>query len=352
MSRLTIPAGDTALLVLPHLQVQNANAISGPFTHGFPSITAFTGMMWALQRKLNASNIPLKLHQVGVICHHHEEQVSDGYVKTFRLTRNPVNSAGQSAAIVEEGRMHLDITLLFEVTQIDDAHGNTTSTLTQDAQFADWAARIGDIVACMRIAGGTLLPARDLPMRSTRPWIKVLSENHETQAKDFARWSRRWLPGFALVGRDDLLKARHDVLRETHPESTLLDAWLHASRFNFEPPQSDSPSEATPDASKKKQRWIDPFRQKGGGWTVPIPVGYAALTKPFAAGSVTNARDASTPFVFVESVYSFGEWISPHRLTRVQELLWRPESDLEKGLYRCYSGYQNESVDDDLFPYE
>ena len=34
---------DRALLLVPHLQVQNANAISSPMTWGFPSITAFTG---------------------------------------------------------------------------------------------------------------------------------------------------------------------------------------------------------------------------------------------------------------------------------------------------------------------
>lgn len=89
MSRSTRPAGVEALLVLPHLRVQNANAISSALTHGFPSITAFTGLMWALQRKLTVAGIPLKLEGVGVICHRHEEQVTDGYVKTFRLTRNP-----------------------------------------------------------------------------------------------------------------------------------------------------------------------------------------------------------------------------------------------------------------------
>jgi len=34
-----------AILVLPHLRIQNANAIATPLTHGFPSITAFTGLM-------------------------------------------------------------------------------------------------------------------------------------------------------------------------------------------------------------------------------------------------------------------------------------------------------------------
>jgi CRISPR-associated protein Csy2 len=51
-------------------------------------------------------------------------------------------------------------------------------------------------------------------------------------------------------------------------------------------------------------------------------------------------------------VHSFGEWISPHRLKRVQDVFWRPETDLDRGLYRCRSGYRAEfaagaSDDDD-----
>jgi hypothetical protein len=41
--------------------VQNANAIASPLTHGFPSITAFTGLMWALERKLAQAGMPLQL---------------------------------------------------------------------------------------------------------------------------------------------------------------------------------------------------------------------------------------------------------------------------------------------------
>ena len=92
---------------LPHLRIQNANAISSPLTHGFPSITAFTGLMWALERNLVKANVPLRLHTVGVICHHHQEQTTQGYVRSFNLTRNPVDKDGSTAAIVEEGRIHL-----------------------------------------------------------------------------------------------------------------------------------------------------------------------------------------------------------------------------------------------------
>ena len=45
-------AKPVAWLLLPNLRVQNANAISGPFSWGFPAPSAFTGFVHALSRKL------------------------------------------------------------------------------------------------------------------------------------------------------------------------------------------------------------------------------------------------------------------------------------------------------------
>jgi CRISPR type I-F-associated protein Csy2 len=36
-------------------------------------------------------------------------------VKAFRLTRNPVGKDGSTAAIVEEGRIHLELSLAFAI---------------------------------------------------------------------------------------------------------------------------------------------------------------------------------------------------------------------------------------------
>ena len=322
-----------AVLVFPRLRVQNANAISSPLTHGFPSITAFTGLMWALERKLVQAGIALNLLKVGVICHTHDEQVVDGYVKTFRLTRNPVGKDGSTAAIVEEGRIHLDITLVMSIAAAD------TSTLVQAAQDPEQALaqRVGEVLANMRIAGGSVLPTRKIAGRRTRPWLALIPQEAEARDKAFTQWRRQWLPGYALVGRDDLLASRLEHLQATNPQATLLDAWLHAARFNYAPVVADSADTQT---SHSKVKWADPQRGKGAGWTVPIPVGYASLTgAPHAPGTVADARDGSTPLAFVESVYSLGEWISPHRLHDVNALLWHSATDPAKGLYRCYSGY-------------
>ena len=344
------PTQPQAVLVLPHLRVQNANAISSPLTHGFPSITAFTGLMWALERKLAQAGIPLHLLKVGVICHAHDEQVVDGYVKTFCLTRNPVGKDGKTAAIVEEGRIHLDITLVFAV-----AASGTPLALEQAAQDPEHelARRIADVLATMRVAGGTLLPSRKGPGRRTRPWLALLPEDSDARESEFRHWRRQWLPGYALVGRDDLLAARLALLQQSRPDATLLDAWLHASRFNHAPEPLVEGAAPIPDG---KVVWVDPLRGKGKGWTVPIPVGYASLIgQPHAPGEVANARDASTPLAFVESVYSLGEWISPHRLHSVDDLFWYAETDTAKGLYRCRSGYvapgaEADDLDDDDDP--
>lgn len=329
-----------AILVLPHLRVQNANAISSPLTHGFPSITAFTGLMWALQRKLAQAQIPLQLLSVGVVCHHHQEQVSQGYVRTFNLTRNPVDKDGSTAAIVEEGRMHLQVSLIFAVAE--KLPSGARSVLVQGAEdrMGDWAAQVGEIAAQMRVAGGSLLPSRPVPGKKVGPWMALLPEDPAQRAQAFRQWRRQWLPGFALVGRDDLLVDRLTHLRKKDEDATLLDAWLHAARFNHEAlPEPDGKP-----AVDGKVRWGDPLRAKGSGWTVPIPVGYAALSARHDAGSVANARDMATPLRFVESIYSLGEWISPHRLNDLQQLLWRAETDEAKGLYRCRNDYQPQSA--------
>ncbi|MCW5323009.1 type I-F CRISPR-associated protein Csy2 [Verminephrobacter aporrectodeae subsp. tuberculatae] len=360
-----------AILVLPHLLVQNANAISSPLTHGFPSITAFLGLMWALERKLAPDDIPLHLQAVGVISHHHQEQVTQqGYVRTFNLTRNPVSQkeklaafeegkpaalveegrihldsgrnlrSRRAAALVEEGRIHLDITLVFAVAEKRMAGGPPRLVQGGEAQMQEWASAAGAILSQMRVAGGTLLPSRPALGKRVQPWMAVLPEDHEARAEQFRWWRRQWLPGFALVEQAHLLSERLAKLRETNPDATLLDAWLHAARWNYEPVLPKEGETAPAD-------WADPLRGKGSGWTVPIPVGYAALSPRHLAGTVDNARNMGTPLRFVESVYSLGRWISPHRLSQPEELWWRAEIDEVKGLYRCRNAYVPAPTDPD-----
>ena len=330
-----------ALLVLHRLRVQNANAISSPLTWGFPSITAFTGLMTALARRLGPDS-GINFQSVGVVCHGFEAQVTQGgYTRSFCLTRNPVLQDGSTAAIVEEGRVHLDITLVFEV--------KLSSALLNDAARAECATQIGEWVAGMRIAGGSVMPplpslagmARGQP----RAQLVLQAEDPDLRAKQFKRLCRQWLPGFALVSRDDVLQSRLDALRASAPEAlpqpSLLDAWLDLSRINYRATTKTVWNDAG-DASTEVVEWATDSRP---GWLVPIPVGYAALSELHPPGTVSGARDASVHFRFVESVYSIGQWISPHRFQDIGQLTWRAEYESTAGLYRCTNAYQAAPTD-------
>lgn len=322
-----------AVLLVPHLRVQNANAISSPLTWGFPAITAFTGMMTALERRLGA-NAGIQLLGVGVVCHSFEAQVTtEGYTRAFHLTRNPVLQDGSTAAIVEEGRVHLEVSLVFDVRLADTHQG--------EAERDALAARIADVLASMRLAGGSIMP----PLASTRrrparPMLALVPDDSDTEAQrtQFRQIARRLMPGFALISRDDLLQQRLEDLRRTDANATSLDAWLDLSRWTSRATTPDDEPNAQAGAADK----VDWITDRRPGWIVPIPVGYTALSALHGGGEVASARDATTPFRFVESVWSVGQWISPHRLQRLSDFIWQmgndlsPEQPSEHGLYRCF----------------
>ncbi|MCQ9376374.1 type I-F CRISPR-associated protein Csy2 [Methyloversatilis sp. XJ19-13] len=302
------------LLVMPRLRVQNANAISSPLTHGFPSITAFLGLMWALERETHRDGLDLQFNAVGVIAHSHEEQRTGGFVHSFHLTRNPVDKDGGTAAIVEEGRIHLDISLVFAVQSpsLTEQSGPTV------------AARVRELLDCMRIAGGSVI-ASATPRRRQTPYVLSLtSDEAADRAKLFDSFKLRLLPGFALVERADLLDERMAGI----PDSTRLEAWLSLSRINWR----------WQDADDRGGRWQ--HDREGLGWIVPIPLGYGALGDLQPPGSVAGSRDSTTSFRFVESLYGIGQWLSPHRLHSPQQLLWYADSEPENGLYRCRNDYR------------
>lgn len=316
----------SGLILLPRLRVQNANAISGPLSWGFPSPTAFTGFVHALERKF-AKTLPKGFVGVGIVCHHFEPQVSQPAGRrhqVFCLSRNPVGKDGGAPALVEEGRAHMEISLLIAVR--DWLPDNEGQYLAEDLLQAAYG---------MRLAGGSPL-YREGP-RYQAKWQPVAGDLESDRAA-FRKLRRRLLPGFALVQRDDLLAAHLAEMRHTAPNSNALDALLDLSRLNFEPvsPPTTDPAQAT------EVKWE--IRRKPG-WLVPLPIGYAGISGLYPPGEVANSRDETTPFRFVESLYSLGQWISPHRIESFADLLWTQEADAENGIYCCRNRYAESLID-------
>lgn len=323
LAAMTTPT-EPALLLLPRLRVQNANAISSPLTWGFPAISAFLGFMTALERRLGAGS-GMAFRAVGVVCHDFEAQVThEGYTRAFHLTRNPVLADGSTAGIVEEGRVHLEVSLVFDVL--------LSPTLVGDAARQVLAEQAAHAAAGMRLAGGSVMPPWPrATRRAGRASLEMQAESDDEQRKQFRRLTRRCLPGFALVSRDDLLQARLVELQAEQAQASALDAWLDLSRWNHHAVQNTDEKGATSTTWETDKR---------PGWTVPIPVGYASLSDLHAPGTVAGARDGNTPFRFVESLWSIGQWVGPHRLRSLDDLLWYAQVEGEsQSTYRCRNDY-------------
>lgn len=318
------------LLVLPRIHVQNVNAISSPFTWGFPSMTAFLGLMWALERKLLREKPDLKdkmmLTSVGVVCHRFSPQVSDeSYIRRFSLTRNPLDKDGKPS-ILEEGKAHIVVSIVFGVNVLPDI-------LISKAERDRLSYDVWETMMSMRIAGGSVIPGARFPILEVVPD----DDDLENRRMSFMKLRKRLLPGFALVSRESLLHEHFQKMKKENPMATLLDAWLDLSRNNIFAERKIS---QTNEGIQESVEWTS-SRKKGGGWVVPIPVGYTSLTEIFSGGSVSNTRDEKTSVRFVESAYSIGEWVGPHRLSDARDFLWHGHYDETIGVYRCVNNYQS-----------
>ncbi|MDE5832042.1 MAG: type I-F CRISPR-associated protein Csy2 [Desulfovibrio sp.] len=298
----------SALALLPRVRIQNANIISSPLTWGFPAITNFLGAAHKIDRDLDP---PVTIASVGVVCHKFQPQVSrepGAYSNRLHLYRMPVNKDGSAASRVDEGRGHMEISLVLGIE----------GELEDENEGSKWANLIYERLMGMRLASGSVLPGNRKAL-----W-EILPDSWDEKEKVFRKFRHRLLPGFALVERRDLLAKQLEKYRDKNPDANVLDAFLDSSRINWE-------VERDP-ADPEKGIWT---RRGRKGWIVPIPAGYRAISKLYEPGEVKNARDNETPFRFVESLYTLGEWKSPHRISSLNELLWRYDFDEKNGAYLC-----------------
>ena len=109
-------------LLLPHLKIQNANAMSSPYTIGFPAMTAWLGGMHTLQRRLqNYGYTDIILDKLAVSCHNLNVQrryIKGNGTSLITLSRNPLIKKGKAYVppdLLPEARCHLEVSLLIEL---------------------------------------------------------------------------------------------------------------------------------------------------------------------------------------------------------------------------------------------
>lgn len=285
------------LLILPHIKIHNANALSSPFTIGFPAMTAWLGFTHALERKLNQAGLnDLMLHSAAVVSHQCDVQTHKGdgnFVHSIIGTGNPLDKDGSRSAFIEEARCHLDVSLVIEYTGNEDQ--------TEQQGFIE---RLQQTIANMKVAGGDVLSLK-LPM------IKAIDEKSEQET---ATLLRQLMPGYVLIERRDLM------VEAMQQGADALDALLSYLTVNHSCEQLEDET-----AVWRSQR-------KAAGWIVPIATGFQGISP---LGQAKNQRDASAPHRFAESVVTLGEFVMAHKIKRLDDMLWQYSPDLENDLYLC-----------------
>lgn len=285
-------------ILVPHLKIHNANAMSSPYSIGFPAMTAWLGAVHALQRQLHQQAFSdLQLKKVGVSCHAFNLQTYKGkgdFVHSIVGTANPLDKDGNRPAFIEEARCHLEVSLLIEYT------GTYSENLQQAIEIQ---------LNRMKFASGDVLGFKPLQHFT-------LDERSDDGLKLILS---KLMLGHVLIERRDLM------IEAMQQGSDALDALLDYVRVNHTATQEEN----------GKVVWTS--GRKSAGWLVPIAVGFQGISE---LGIAQNQRDKTTPHRFAESVLTLGEFVMPYRIKDIDSMLWHyhipePHADEPASLYLC-----------------
>ncbi len=298
------------ILLLPHVKIHNANALSSPFTIGFPAMTAWLGASHALQRKLTEKGFSITCCATGVVSHQCDLQTyrgSNDFVSSIVGTGNPLEPKTEKdkpkdnavrSSFIEEARCHLDLSLIIEIEGISQE---------QYSEFEDVVSHI--LNAGMKMAGGDI--------RSfDSPKIIVIEENNEADLRSLAR---KLMPGYVLIERRDLM------IEAMEQGQDAMEAILDYVAIHHTCEQTEE-GEVVWTSKRKTQN------DKPAGWIVPIATGFHGISE---LGEAKNQRDPDTPHRFAESLVTMGEFKMPHRFTNLDQMLWRYHFDGINSLYQC-----------------
>lgn len=302
-------------LLIPHLKIHNANAMSSPYTIGFPAMTAWLGAMHALQRHLHQQGLnETELTGAAVSCHQFDLQTYKGlgdYIHSVVSHREPLRfddkykekydrafSSKYDApligpAFVEEARCHLEVSLLIELHGLDsDDHDYCKNLINTQLHRMKWAS-------------GDLLAAKPLE-------ILAVDEDSEHETRKVLN---RLMLGHVLIERRDLMLK---TMQEENKDA--LDALLDHLKVMHRSTLDEN----------GKVTWSS--QRKIPGWLVPIAVGFQGISE---LGSARNQRDLDASHRFAESVVTLGEFKMPYRVDKLDDILWQYRVIPDQNLYLC-----------------
>lgn len=283
-------------VLIPHIKIHNANAMSSPYTIGFPAMTAWLGAVHALQRKLREIGFSeLTLPSIAVSCHDLDLQTYKGsgdYIHSIIGTSNPLDKDGNRPAFIEEARCHLEVSLLIEYHAIDPDDNDR------------FIREIDAFILSMKMASGDIQSAKKAELLS-------VDEDDDNSVRALVR---KLMLGHVLIERRELMIAAMKNGEDA------LDALINHLTLQHRSAQ-DSEGIIT---------WTSKRRELG--WLIPVAVGFQGISD---LGKAANQRDVDTAHRFAESIVTLGEFVMPYRINNLDHILWQYHVDQAQNLYVC-----------------
>ncbi|KTD30592.1 type I-F CRISPR-associated protein Csy2 [Legionella maceachernii] len=284
-----------SVLLIPYIKIQNANALSSPYTIGFPAMTAWLGAVHALQRQLIKNGfLDTFFKSSAVICHDfvlHIHKDEGDFVYSIIGTGNPLNKLGERSSFIEEGRCHLIASLVIECEGVKK---------TEEVTFIKTIEN--ELQTNVKISGGDILELK------TPEILKIAEE------KDLKKLVRRLMPGYVIIERRDLM------VEAMANSQDALDAIIEYLKVMHRSEQDED----------GKIEWTS--KRKIPGWIVPIATGFYGVS---ALGKAENQRDPTILHRFAESILTLGEFKMVYQIRHLDEMLWHYHVETEKDLYLC-----------------
>jgi CRISPR-associated protein Csy2 len=321
-------------LLIEKVKVCRANCISG-LTYGFPSITNFLGFTHALARLLKSNHLSsyIALKGCAVVCHNyrlHCQETVNYKQKILTQTRNPLTKDSKTQPFQMEGKIDFEVSLLIECESNLVNLVNSKLVEADTNSLKNFESQIKDLLYKLRIAGGNIEDIRDLSF--------VVNPN----SRDYLR---KILPGFFLVHRDDIMnKISYENCNNNSVDTSTFFKWLNLFSIEY-----SSGIKSTNNSNKQEYNWHVVEKEFNQGWLVPIQIGFAPISELLNAGSVPSSRCRKTPFRFVEAIYSVGEWVSPHHIQRISDVMWHYDyldTDCVDNLYLAVNNYGTNKGED------
>lgn len=282
-------------IIIKNLKIEEANALSSPYTVGFPAMPAWLGFMHRIQRELKIKFDDLSINNIGIICNEFESRLyRSSRFERFSVIdkRHPILKDGKTDSFIEDPLCNLNVSLILEFTGV--------KKFLED-EFIISIEKL--LNSKLKVAGGNIINYRKI-------FLQRIDESDEMSTK---RLLRSLNTGFSIINRNDLIK--NEMIENNVNAFDAIISYL----------------ENKSTAKKNEDNIISwESQKKKNGWLVPISVGFQGISE---LDLIDQQRDCDTLHRFAEAIVTLGEFIMPYRLNNIDEMLWHYEYDNENCLY-------------------